>query len=73
MALAVGLAMTGTSAASPFALLIALLGPWAFGAHMVWQMLRLDTEDTGVCLRLFRSNRNTGLLPLLFFATALLM
>jgi 4-hydroxybenzoate polyprenyltransferase len=73
MALAVGLAMTGSSTAAPFALLIALLGPWAFGAHMVWQMLRLDTEDTGICLRLFRSNRDTGLLPLLFFAVALLI
>jgi 4-hydroxybenzoate polyprenyltransferase len=55
----------------PFAVLIALLGPWALGLHLVWQMTRLDTGDTKGLLALFRSNRDAGLLPLPFFAVAL--
>ncbi|WP_324752451.1 4-hydroxybenzoate octaprenyltransferase [Roseovarius sp. Pro17] len=55
------------------AVLVALLGPWALGLHMLWQMTRLDTEDTKGLLTLFRSNRDAGLLPLPFFAIALLV
>ncbi len=57
----------------PIALLVALLGPWALGLHLVWQMTRLDTQDMQGLLTLFRSNRNAGLLPLPFFAIALLV
>ncbi len=57
----------------PIALLVALLGPWALGLHLVWQMTRLDTQDMQGLLRLFRSNRDAGLLPLPFFAVALLV
>ncbi|MFD0859952.1 4-hydroxybenzoate octaprenyltransferase [Roseovarius aquimarinus] len=57
----------------PVALLVALLGPWAFGLHLVWQMTRLDTRDMQGLLTLFRSNRDAGLLPLPFFAVALLV
>lgn len=53
-----------------FALVIALGGPWAMGWHMMWQMRRLKLEDTERLLHLFRSNRDAGLLPVLFFATA---
>ncbi len=53
------------------AVLVALLGPWALGLHMLWQMMRLDTGDTKGLLTLFRSNRDAGLLPLPFFAIAL--
>ena len=49
---------------------LALAGVWAFGAHLLWQLTRLDTTDTGVCLRLFRSNRDAGLLLALFLAGA---
>jgi 4-hydroxybenzoate polyprenyltransferase len=55
----------------PIALLIALLGPWALGLHLFWQLMRLDTGDTLRLLTLFRSNRDAGLLPLPFFAVAL--
>jgi len=55
------------------ALLVALLGPWAMGWHMFWQMHRLDLEDNDGLLALFRSNRDAGLLPLPFFAVALLL
>lgn len=57
----------------PLAMLIALLGPWAMGVHMVWQMRHLDIEDNAGLLKLFRSNRDAGLLPLPFFAAALLL
>ncbi|MGB3409393.1 MAG: 4-hydroxybenzoate octaprenyltransferase [Jannaschia sp.] len=53
--------------------LIALLGVWAMGWHMVWQLTRLDITDPARCLDLFRSNRTTGLIPLPFFAIAALV
>lgn len=52
------------------ALVVALAGVWAMGWHMAWQLGRLDIEDAGVCMNLFRSNRDAGLLPALFFAAA---
>lgn len=54
------------------ALVLALGGAWAMGWHMAWQMRRLDIDDGDVCLRLFRSNRDAGLIPALFLALALL-
>jgi 4-hydroxybenzoate polyprenyltransferase len=56
---------------SAFAVLVALIGPWAFGWHMFWQLRRFDMNDDPTLLRLFRSNRDAGLLPLPFFAVAL--
>ncbi len=70
MAAAVILAASG---GHPVAVLIALLGPWAMGVHMTWQLQTLDTEDNPLLLRLFRSNRDAGLLPLPFFAIAMLL
>lgn len=49
---------------------LALAGVWAFGAHLLWQLTRLDTTDTGKCLALFRSNRDAGLILALFLAGA---
>ncbi len=48
---------------SPVPVLLAILAAWSFGLHMFWQMRRLDIDDPAVCLDLFRSNRNTGLIP----------
>ncbi len=70
MTAAVILAMRG---GEPMALLVALLGPWALGLHLLWQLTRLNLHDTTALLALFRSNRNAGLLPLPFFAIALLV
>ena len=53
-------------------LVLALCGVWALGWHLAWQLGRLDTEDAELCLRLFRANRDAGLLPALFFAAAAL-
>ena len=54
-------------------LFIALAGVWAFGWHMAWQLSRLDIDDADLCLRLFRSNRDAGLLLALFLAASLLV
>jgi 4-hydroxybenzoate polyprenyltransferase len=52
------------------ALVIGLAGVWAFGWHMAWQLRQLDINDPALCLRLFRSNRDAGLLLALFLAVA---
>jgi 4-hydroxybenzoate polyprenyltransferase len=40
----------------------AWIGLAAFAAHLVWQISRLEIEDPALCLRLFKSNRDAGLL-----------
>ena len=60
-------------AAPVLALAIALAGPWAMGWHMAWQLRGLDLDNPAKMLRLFQANRDSGLLPLLFFAAALLV
>jgi len=42
--------------------LIFLLGLIAFAAHLAWQVLRLDINDSAHCLKLFKSNRDAGLI-----------
>jgi len=59
--------------ASVLALVIALGGPWAMGWHLAWQLRSFDAGDGAKLLRLFRSNRDAGLIPLPFFAVALLV
>ncbi|MDA7426413.1 4-hydroxybenzoate octaprenyltransferase [Thalassococcus lentus] len=52
-------------------MVVLLCGPWAMGWHMLWQLRRLKLDDTDRLLSLFRSNRDAGLIPVLFFAAAL--
>jgi 4-hydroxybenzoate polyprenyltransferase len=40
----------------------AWIGLTAFAAHLVWQIRRLDIADPALCLRVFKSNRDAGLL-----------
>jgi 4-hydroxybenzoate polyprenyltransferase len=40
----------------------AWIGLAAFAAHLVWQIARLELGDPALCLRLFKSNRDAGLL-----------
>src|SRR5579871_3137850 len=40
----------------------AWLGLAAFAGHLAWQISRLDIGDPALCLRIFRSNRDAGLL-----------
>ncbi|HEY1877183.1 MAG TPA: UbiA family prenyltransferase, partial [Rhizomicrobium sp.] len=49
--------------------------PFAFvmllaGAHLLWQVKKLDPESAGICLHVFRSNRQTGALIALAFLMA---
>jgi 4-hydroxybenzoate polyprenyltransferase len=71
MTLAVLLALL--PAADPLKMTLALAGVWGFGWHLAWQLARLDTTNADLCLRLFRSNRDAGLIPALFLAVAALV
>ncbi|WP_408904339.1 4-hydroxybenzoate octaprenyltransferase [Pararoseomonas sp. SCSIO 73927] len=58
------LAAAGLSAGLHPLFLAGLLLP---AAHFSWQVRRLDIHDPALCLRLFRSNRDAGLLVVLAF------
>ncbi len=60
-------------AASVLALVVALGGPWAMGWHMAWQLRGFDSDNNAKLLQLFRANRDTGAIPLLFFGFALFL
>ncbi len=49
--------------------LIFMLGLIAFAVHLAWQVARLDIHDPAHCLKLFKSNRDAGLI---LFAAMLL-
>ena len=51
----VALALAGSGAA-------AWIGLAVFAAHLGWQISRLEIGDPALCLRLFKSNRDAGLL-----------
>ena len=38
------------------------LGLIAFATHLAWQVVRLDINDSAHCLKLFKSNRDAGLM-----------
>jgi 4-hydroxybenzoate polyprenyltransferase len=40
----------------------AWIGLAAFAAHLVWQILRFEIGDPVLCLRVFKSNRDAGVL-----------
>ena len=42
--------------------LIFVLGLIAFAAHLAWQVVRLDINNSAHCLKLFKSNRDAGLI-----------
>ncbi len=66
-AVAVAITLSGLS------LYIALLGVALYAAHMVYQLWRLDIDDTDLCLSLFRENRDTGLILVVSFLIASLV
>ena len=51
-------------------LLIGGIGLAGFAAHMAWQLRIFEPNQGDTCLRLFRSNRDTGLILALFLAIA---
>ncbi len=68
--MAAGVILALAPATDVLTLTVALCGVWAFGWHLAWQLGRLDIDDPERCLRLFRANRNAGLIPVLFLAAA---
>jgi 4-hydroxybenzoate polyprenyltransferase len=40
----------------------AWIGLAGFAAHLFWQIRRLEISDPALCLRIFKSNRDAGLL-----------
>jgi 4-hydroxybenzoate polyprenyltransferase len=42
--------------------LVFALGLLAFAAHLAWQVVRLDIADPDLCLKLFKSDRDAGLI-----------
>lgn len=71
MGLAIVLALAEN--ASYAAMAAALVGAWAFGWHLVWQLRLLDINNPDICLKLFRANRDSGLIVVLFFAIAVIL
>jgi 4-hydroxybenzoate polyprenyltransferase len=59
---AAAVALIGIASWMAGAGLIFALGLGAFAAHLVWQVKRLDISDPALCLRLFKSNRDAGLI-----------
>jgi 4-hydroxybenzoate polyprenyltransferase len=53
----IGLAGYGAGAGLVFA-----LGLAAFAAHLAWQIARIEIDDPESCLRMFRANRDAGLI-----------
>ena len=49
---------------------LALIAPWALGWHLLWQIGQMDIADPENCMRIFRSNRDAGLVAALFLAAA---
>jgi len=68
-AVILALVETGSTAA----LVAALAGVWFFGWHLLWQLRQLDINNPENCLKLFRANRDAGLIPALFFAVAAIL
>jgi len=42
--------------------LVFAIGLIVFAAHLAWQVMRLDIDDPAHCLKLFKSNRDAGLI-----------
>jgi 4-hydroxybenzoate polyprenyltransferase len=60
--LTAGVILALAPGANPLSMALALGGVWGMGWHMAWQLARLDIDDEETCLRLFRSNRDAGLI-----------
>jgi 4-hydroxybenzoate polyprenyltransferase len=66
---ALAVALIGLAGWSAGGRVIFVVGLSAFAAHLAWQIRRLDIDDPALCLAVFKSNRDAGLI--LFAALAL--
>ncbi|MGR3614636.1 MAG: 4-hydroxybenzoate octaprenyltransferase [Paracoccaceae bacterium] len=73
MLMAFGIIMALLPGGNVLALVIALAAPWAMGWHMTYQLRAFDMENNDTLLKIFRLNRDTGLIPLIFLGVALLV
>ncbi|MBM9593350.1 4-hydroxybenzoate octaprenyltransferase [Roseitranquillus sediminis] len=71
MGLAVLLALGPSQ--NPLALVLGLGASWGFGWHLAWQLAQLEIDAPETCLRLFRSNRDAGLIVVAFLVLAQLV
>ena len=62
--------LAGLDRGNMLLLVVGLGGPWAMGWQLAWQLRQFDPDNAAGLLRLFRSNRDAGLIITLFFATA---
>jgi 4-hydroxybenzoate polyprenyltransferase len=64
LAIFFGLAVVliGVAGALAAAGLAFAVGLAAFAAHLAWQVMRIDIDDSEDCLRVFKSNRDAGLI-----------
>ena len=60
--------LVGTAGYLAGAGIVFALGLGAFAAHLAWQVTRLDIDDPALCLMLFKSNRDAGLILFAAFA-----
>ncbi len=78
VAASAGLMMVAVAVAIPpgthaAAFVISSAGVLCFALHLLLQLRRLDLKDSSSCLRIFRSNRDAGLIPVTFLAIAVLV
>lgn len=59
---AVAVLLIGTAGFFVGGRVIFALGLLSFAGHLAWQIARLDIHDSALCLRLFKSNRDAGLI-----------
>ena len=59
---ALAVVLIGLSGAAAEAGPVFVIGCIFFGAHLGWQIERLDIDDPDLCLKLFKSNRDAGLI-----------
>jgi 4-hydroxybenzoate polyprenyltransferase len=58
----VAVVLIGCAAWSAGAGVVLALGLVAFASHLAWQVGRLDIDDPALCLAIFKSNRDAGLI-----------
>jgi 4-hydroxybenzoate polyprenyltransferase len=59
---ALAVVLIGLSGAAADAGAVFVIGCIFFGAHLGWQIERLDIDNPDLCLKLFKSNRDAGLI-----------
>lgn len=68
--LLMGLAVVLARPVGPVSIILAACAVAGFGAHLAWQLRRFRLNETALALRLFRSNRDAGLIAALLLAVA---